>query len=97
MPAKFSNAARYARPNYIPGRSKTVPDLEIAFVDFVHLFDWCAVWTCKAEMFMYQVLEKLEFKTVGGLDESVYLDDWVLIATCKQLVWSNRIGRNMPI
>jgi hypothetical protein len=25
------------------------------------------------------------------------VDDWVLIATCKQLVWSNRIGRNMPI
>jgi hypothetical protein len=24
-------------------------------------------------------------------------DDWVLIATCKQLVWSNRIGWNMPI
>jgi len=24
-------------------------------------------------------------------------DDWVLITTCKQLVWSNRIGRNMHI
>ncbi len=23
--------------------------------------------------------------------------EWVLIATCKQLVWSNRIGRNMTI
>jgi len=28
---------------------------------------------------------------------SVMIDDWVLIVTCKQLVWSNRIGRNMPI
>jgi hypothetical protein len=24
-------------------------------------------------------------------------NEWVLIATCKQLVWSTRIGRNMPI
>ncbi len=28
---------------------------------------------------------------------SVFLDWRVLIATCKQLVWSIRIGRNMPI
>ncbi len=28
---------------------------------------------------------------------AVLLDWWVLISTCKQLVWSNRIGRNMPI
>ncbi len=25
------------------------------------------------------------------------LHEWVLIVTCKQLVWSTRIGRNMPI
>ncbi len=25
------------------------------------------------------------------------MNEWVLIATCKQLVWSTRIGRNMPI
>jgi hypothetical protein len=25
------------------------------------------------------------------------MNEWVLISTCKQLVWSTRIGRNMPI
>jgi hypothetical protein len=25
------------------------------------------------------------------------MNEWVLIATCKQLVWSSRIGRDMPI
>ena len=25
------------------------------------------------------------------------MNEWVLIATCKQFVWSTRIGRNMPI
>jgi hypothetical protein len=29
--------------------------------------------------------------------ERIELNWRVLIATCKQLVWSNRIGRNMPI
>jgi hypothetical protein len=29
--------------------------------------------------------------------EVLRMNEWVLIATCKQLVWSNRIGRNMPI
>ncbi len=27
----------------------------------------------------------------------IVMNEWVLIATCKQLVWSTRIGRNMPI
>ncbi len=27
----------------------------------------------------------------------VWMNEWVLIGTCKQLVWSTRIGRNMPI
>ncbi len=26
-----------------------------------------------------------------------WMNEWILIATCKHLVWSTRIGRNMPI
>ncbi len=40
-------------------------------------------------------LERLGEKWWKGL--IIKLNEWVLIATCKQLVWSTRIGRNMPI
>ena len=32
-----------------------------------------------------------------GKASGLGMNEWVLIATCKQLVWSSRIGRNMPI
>ncbi len=32
-------------------------------------------------------------QVVFGMGQKIH---WVLIATCEQLVWSNRIGRNMP-
>ncbi len=33
----------------------------------------------------------------SGVYSTEIENEWVLIATCKQLVWSIRIGRNMPI
>ncbi len=41
------------------------------------------------------------FRCSGSLINPVYVrhvdNEWVLISTCKQLVWSTRIGRNMSI
>ena len=45
-------------------------------------------------------LTREQWCTLGGAQQSVTRvarRDRVLIATCKQLVWSIRIGRNMPI
>ena len=36
-------------------------------------------------------------KLESCLTNRIRMNEWVLIATCKQLVWSTRIGRNMPI
>ncbi len=32
-----------------------------------------------------------------GTTSPIVMNEWVLTSTCKQLVWSTRIGRNMPI
>jgi hypothetical protein len=41
-------------------------------------------------------VSKLERKPSSGVGK-VTKNEWVLIITCKQLVWSTRIDRNMPI
>ncbi len=54
-----------------------------------HMF--CDIWYLKVHVL------KCESTFRYQISQNMYEHEWVLIATCKQLVWSIRIGRNMPI
>ncbi len=53
----------------------------------------CCVIYCHSKVFMVQATRLCNLICSLGIE----LNWRVLIATCKQLVWSIRIGRNMPI
>jgi hypothetical protein len=55
-------------------------------------FVWSSRWWWKG-MGTPMISQYGKVKLVPGYR----MNEWVLIATCTQLVWSTRIGRNMPI
>ena len=59
------------------------------------IYIWVSVlWKTTSSLFSKKIMALQNKKRLPPF----FIDsDWVLISTCKQLVWSNRIGRNMPI